>query len=441
MKIIGIPDKNKVTDPRNTKNEIWPISIQKHFADRAGLHYDIRLGDPKKKIGHSWVVRHLPDFGEKVLAKQTSDHSLNYFDFSGEIKKGYGKGKVELEHRGDAIVTKSSPDKISFVINKGRTPYRYSILRLKDKNFMAINHTPIPERRPEIPLEKLKYKKEKDLDKLIKDPNILVSPKIDGAANVIVLKKNRYPEIFSYRQSKGPTRLVDHTFRLGFDKLKTNVESHKPTVLWAETFKVKGNKPVHVSETSGLLNSSMDKIRDKHEFKNIIYNIDKYEGKDVKNLPYKNKLDILREIAHKHPFLQVPPVVSGEKAKNNLIEKIRSGKHPLTSEGVVFYDVNKSNPTKHKFDKENEVYITGILEGKGKFTKSMGGLTYSSIKGGKREGVVGGGFLEDQRREIYNNPNKYIGKKAIIKSLEKLKSGSYRQPIFVNWKENEWPSK
>ena len=130
-----------------------------------------------------------------------------------------------------------------------------------------------------------------------------------------------------------------------------------------------------------------------------------------------------------------------ENEKKKLIDTIKSDKHKLTREGVIFFDKDKSIPSKVKFDTEHEVYIRGVQTGKGKFSKSAGGITYSYKKDGPIVGIIGGGFTEAQRKHIYDNPNLYIGKKANIRAHEKLKSSSLRMPIFLNWIDDEWPNK
>ena len=97
-------------------------------------------------------------------------------------------------------------------------------------------------------------------------------------------------------------------------------------------------------------------------------------------------------------------------------------------------------PKKIKFDKEYNVYITGIKTGKGKFAKSLGGLEFAHSKNGTPVGVIGGGFTEEQRALIYNNPSAFIGRQAIVKAHEKYTSNALRMPIFVQWADTQWPS-
>jgi hypothetical protein len=424
-----------VSIPKTTKGEIWPFSIQKHQADRAGLHYDLRLGTQ----GLSWAIRNWPKPGERTLAKQTVDHHPSYYSFEGPIERGYGKGHVKLIDHGETEVIKSEPNKISFIQRDRYLPKRYSLIRTAEKNWLLVNHTPSNRTRPEIPKLKTKYKQISNLKDVINDNNYALSPKYDGAANVVVLRKNKHPEIFSYRQ--GANGLIDHSFKLNFDKYLAKTKSNKPTVLWAETLAMHNGTPKPVSETAGALNSSLEKTRyDATRFKNYVYNIDKYNGKDVSREPYEKKINLIKTIVKDNPYLNVPELKFGVKEKANLYKAIKQKKHPETKEGLIAFNLSEPMPKKIKFDKEYNVYVTGIKTGKGKFAKSLGGLEFAHSKNGTPVGVIGGGFTEEQRALIYNNPSAFIGRQAIVKAHEKYTSNALRMPIFVQWTDTQWPS-
>ena len=51
----GLPDKNKYASISN-KNGRTRLVVQKHIADKAGTHFDIRLHDKDKS--HSWAARY-----------------------------------------------------------------------------------------------------------------------------------------------------------------------------------------------------------------------------------------------------------------------------------------------------------------------------------------------------------------------------------------------
>lgn len=86
--------------------------IHQHFADKAGLHYDLRI--EKDCTLKSWACRKLPDLIEgktnKILAVKVEDHRPEWFDFKGEIVDGYGKGKVNIWDKGTYKMIKWEKD-------------------------------------------------------------------------------------------------------------------------------------------------------------------------------------------------------------------------------------------------------------------------------------------------------------------------------------------
>ncbi len=74
--------------------------VHKHFAQKAGLHYDFRL--QQGKIMRSWVLSETPPIncGERCLAIPVDDHTLTSLDFSGFIQSGRGIGQVTIWDQG-----------------------------------------------------------------------------------------------------------------------------------------------------------------------------------------------------------------------------------------------------------------------------------------------------------------------------------------------------
>ncbi len=92
--------------------------IQEHFAERAGHHYDLRL--EIEGVAKSWALRYLPQRrGERRLAIQTEDHTLEYMDFEGVIPAGYGKGKVLIWDRGTYELLEREKGKVTYPALKG----------------------------------------------------------------------------------------------------------------------------------------------------------------------------------------------------------------------------------------------------------------------------------------------------------------------------------
>jgi len=150
----GIPYfKGRAEIPKK-ENKVFEFVIQKHMAERAGKHYDIRLGDPETGIGHSFVVRTLPKKGEKILAHHTVDHVIPYFDFEGRIEKGYGKGIVKQVERGKVTVKSSSPNKITFITHS-KQPKKYSLIYLDGKKWLMVQ-SDLKKKAEELQSAKLK---------------------------------------------------------------------------------------------------------------------------------------------------------------------------------------------------------------------------------------------------------------------------------------------
>lgn len=112
----GIPLHRNIEDIPEFVDSEWEYSLQSHDADRAGMHYDLRLADPDTQFAHSWALpKHtLPNDNSRVrLAVQQPTHTMSYMNFEGDINEGYGKGSVKLEERGKVKV-KTSPGKVEF---------------------------------------------------------------------------------------------------------------------------------------------------------------------------------------------------------------------------------------------------------------------------------------------------------------------------------------
>ncbi len=114
------------------------LVIQEHKADRAGLHWDLRMekddgfiynylrkrpmftNEPRTysdKVLMSWVIKkcRLPEVGERLLCIQTEDHPWDYRNFEGVISEGYGKGKVKLVFSNEVEVLEYKGNKIVFI--------------------------------------------------------------------------------------------------------------------------------------------------------------------------------------------------------------------------------------------------------------------------------------------------------------------------------------
>ena len=431
---VGIPERSKYTAMRTTKDpEMWAAVLHSHNAIQAGHHMDLRLHDPETNIVYSFVVQRMPNPGEKALAIRQQDHDKSSMEFTGTIPKGqYGAGTMSKVFDKPIEVTKSETGKLSFVIHNAGTPERYTLLKAFDgNNWLLVNHTPTRTTRT-VPLEKPKYPEIKPDSIDINNKDEVMAPKLDGAHNIFVIRKNKPIESFSYRKSKKGDRLIDHTYKTDLYR----VIGEENAVVRGEFTGERNDRtgPLTNSEVAGMLNSSTLKSRELQQQKGnlvpYIFDIDSYGGKDTRNLNYKDKLMILNNIAIKYPNFKLPPIAHTPDEKRMMLSDIKAGKHPLTREGVVIYNKNLSVPIKAPLVKSTELKILGFFPSKSsKFNgQTVGGYVGSESSAGAQI-RVGSGLDDETRKDMYQNPDKYIGNLTTITYKDRLSSGKFRVPI------------
>jgi len=133
----GIPKARKIDAIPTIKNKAWTLSIQKHDAQKAGKHYDVRLVDPKSQKAHSFAVprARLPGSRDRMLlAIQQPTHTADYaLNFEGKIPSGtYGAGSVSIALKEPVNVVKANADRIHFERNDGR---KYVLFRTQGNNW------------------------------------------------------------------------------------------------------------------------------------------------------------------------------------------------------------------------------------------------------------------------------------------------------------------
>lgn len=111
--------------------------IQEHNATH--LHWDFRL--EKDSVLKSWAVPKGPPEKKAIkrLAIEVKDHEISYIDFEGTIPEGqYGAGTVRIWDKGTYQIESESPKRIVFELKGKRLKGRYSLVHLKEKQWLLI---------------------------------------------------------------------------------------------------------------------------------------------------------------------------------------------------------------------------------------------------------------------------------------------------------------
>lgn len=450
----GIPAQKRVSAlpriSRDTENR-WMLAVQDHEAARAGRHFDLRLVDPDAGKAHSWAIpkAKLPKPGERQLAVQTFTHTPEYALHFGEnkpevIPEGYGKGRVRMAVKEPVDVIESNRDMVRFNVYQGKDINEYLLRRTKNDKWMLMNTTVTRTRRPDIPQSKPAYH-DLDPDNVdVTDNDQLMMAKIDGAHNTFVLDAGKPVRVFSYRPTERDTGVIEHTHRF-LPGLQSRVPNHLDgLILRGELFAADPTtgRARDAIETGATLNSGVWKSRERQAHSPLraaIFDVARRKGKDVEELPFKQKLDILERVSRSLPFLELPPMARGTKEKVNLMNRIRTGQEPTTREGVVLWPMKGGAPIRAKFRPDYDVYVREVFPEAGA-RDLAGGFTYSWTPQGKIQGRVGTGFSHALKKEMLEEPQKFIGRVARVKALDLYrdkenpkKPGALRAPAFKDW--------
>lgn len=228
---------------------------------------------------------------------------------------------------------------------------------------------------------------------------------------MVVLRPDKRPDVFSYRKSRrGPER-IDHTFKTDLYK-RTSPKELGNTVVRSELF-IPGGRG---SDTARILNSSVPRAREiqSREERPLdfrIFDVVKYKGEDVEDLPYGRKLKILKEISTKIPELKMPDLAFDPSEKRQMFDRIMKGEHPETEEGIVIYNLDEPRPKKVKKTDDYDVQIIGTFEAEpgSKYEGEAIGGFLARPEGSQKKIRIGTGISDDLRRDAYENPDQYIG--------------------------------
>lgn len=266
-----------------------------------------------------------------------------------------------------------------------------------------------------------------DLDYSNKDE--VWSAKIDGAHAVIEFRKGKTPRIYGHRLSKKTNKPIDYT-----DKV-TALSKKSPfnAVLRGEIFATKGRKVQPPETMTSILNSNVDKSlafqKDNKLKTNIaLFDIDEFNG-DQKGIAPQDKLKLFKQILKSYPQLTLPDIAKTPTQKKRLLKKVSTGKHHQTSEGVVVY--KNKDYIKAKLTQDHDVHIRKIFNEVSERDPMAGGFAYSWEPDGPIVGKVGTGFNFKIKKDMYDNPENYVGQVAKVKALSVSKDNVLQKPSYL----------
>ena len=441
----GIPDKKETKRiPFVTTPEKWDYVIHDHHAERAGRHYDLRLCD-KQGNAHSWAMRYWPLVGERRLAVQQPTHTRKYMKFQGVIEDGYGKGMVNIWKSGVVEIVKATNREVLFHLAEGRLIHEFALIRTRDNQWLLINKTPTRDRF-DVPRHKpAMHETTMDDNELLEHDDYIALSKLDGAHAIVSLHptQEKQVRVFSYRTPKTPGRdLIEYTHKIGPKVYGAEVPNrYKDTVLRGEVWAAdKEGKPHHSSVVAGLLNANLWKSRDnqaqKGHLRTTVYDVVKHRGKDVSELPFPKKLEMLREIVNDVDYLELPTIAETKEQKKLLVAAVKNDPFHETEEGIVLQPKSGGRAVKAKIRPDYDVFVRKIFEAKSKAGKPhgrAGGFEYSWERNGPIVGRVGTGFTHAEARDMWQNKDKYIGRVAKVFARTKYNSGALGEPAFHTW--------
>jgi len=420
----------------------WQFGIHAHHAEKAGEHFDLRLGDPETGHAHSWALKYLPKPGDKRLVVQQPTHTLKYMDFKGRIESGYGKGDVDLARRDKTEIVSASNGHVRFNIYGGKETEEYLLRRQApdSKNWIIHNLTATRQVGPgqHVPSSKPSYGVIKPEKIDVENPNTELQAKIDGAHVLYQFKDTgRTAKIFSYRPTERATGIIEHTHRLP-DYWKNRTPSAlKDSVLRGELYaEDKKGIALPAARVGGILNSNVWKSREKQKEEGklvpVVFDVVRWKGKNVEDEPYAAKKQLLAQAVKAAPWLRLPRTATTPAEKKKLISDIHAGREPSTVEGVIEWHKDKPVPKKSKFLQERDVYVRNIFAEAGEKRKGTmaGGFEFSTAPKGPIIGRVGTGMSHAMKKDLLDNPSKYIGLKTRIMAQRAPENYAPRAPVF-----------
>ncbi len=426
-------------------------------------HLDLRLVDSKDRA-HSWALpAELPRPGQNVYAVQQPTHTGEYARRTDpfELPPGYGAtrpgAKVEPLFVGATEVMEAGKNKVRFLRHLGKETEEFVLRKIDTPDTTAgrmwVLHNATKNintgEGKKIPLYKRDYATTEPEKLDLNDPSKVLTAKIDGAHTTLHLHgEDHVNRVYSYRQPAArETGLIEHTHKIPDFQKWRSPNDLKGTVLRTELwFAGADGKAIKSTDIGGILNSGTLRSREKQQELGVspkfsVIDVVRFKGKNVEDRPFGEKLDMMREVAKKVSGIELPPMAFTPDQKQELFKAVKGGKLPETKEGFVERHLTApgDKPLKAVIRPNHDVYVRDVFTEKGQRNMAAG-FKYSWTPDGPIVGKVGTGLDHSTKKDMLKNPDDYIGRVALVRSMDASQNrsdpsqlGALRAPSFKGW--------
>ncbi|WP_016697154.1 non-homologous end-joining DNA ligase [Actinoalloteichus spitiensis] len=373
--------------------------VQEHHARR--LHWDVRL--ERNGVLVSWAVpKGLPaEPGTVRLAVHTEDHPLDYADFEGRIPKGeYGAGEVLIWDRGIYETRKWTDHEVDVVLHGNRVIGRYVFFG-RGGDWMVRRSDP-PQDPDRVPVPE-------DVTPMLATPGTLPNTdeddqwcyefKWDGARALAEVEGGRlrlrnrrgedvtatYPELRGLGEQLGSTQAL-------LDGEIVVLDQGRPNFALLQ-------RRLHVTGQARTR-----RLAEEHPATLLVFDLLHLDGRNLLDLPYARRRELLDELAPRGPHWQTPPSFSGGGAAVLQVSRERGFEGIVAKHRDSPYRPGRRSPawTKIKDVRTQEVVVGGWRPGEGRRSGVLGSLLLGipGPDGLRFVGSVGSGFSEAELRRL-----------------------------------------